>query len=243
VLAIATAALSGAAHPALPGFLNALAGPLSHYGIWAVLLLVLVEDFGVPAPGETVIIAAAVYAGAGQLNVVSVGVAGFIAAVLGDNIGFAIGRFGGRALAERWGRYVFLTPERLDKAQAFFDRKGSWIIVAARYIEGLRQANGIIAGLSGMNWFRFLACNMLGAALWVGTWVTAGYFAGHHITTIYDDVTRYALFAAIAAVALVIAWIARHRLRRRRRRATARAAEDHEDAAEDHEDNAVTTKP
>jgi membrane protein DedA with SNARE-associated domain len=239
VLAIATAALSGAAHPALPGFLNALAGPLSHYGIWAVLLLVLVEDFGVPAPGETVIIAAAVYAGAGQLNVVSVGVAGFIAAVLGDNIGFAIGRFGGRALAERWGRYVFLTPQRLDKAQAFFDRKGSWIIVAARYVEGLRQANGIIAGLSGMNWLRFLACNMLGAALWVGTWVTAGYFAGHHITTIYDDVTRYALFATIAAVALVIAWIARHWLRRRRRRATAPAAEDRED----HEDKTAASKP
>ena len=231
MLATATAALSGAAHPALPGFLNALAGPLSHYGIWAVLLLVLVEDFGVPAPGETVLIAAAIYAGAGELNVVSVGVTGFVAAVLGDNIGFAIGRYGGRALAERWGRYVFLTPKRLDKAQAFFDRQGSWIIVFARYIEGLRQANGIIAGFSGMNWLRFLACNMLGAALWVGTWVTAGYFAGHHITTIYDDVTRYSLFAVIAAAAIVIAWIAVHRLRRRRHRAAARAAEDHEDKA------------
>jgi membrane protein DedA with SNARE-associated domain len=231
VLATATAALSSAAHPALPGFLNALAGPLSHYGIWAVLLLILVEDFGVPAPGETVLIAAAVYAGAGQLNVVSVGITAFVAAVLGDNIGFAIGRYGGRALVERWGRYVFLTPKRLDKAQAFFERRGGWIIVAARYIEGLRQANGIIAGISGMSWLRFLACNLLGAALWVGTWVPAGYFAGHHITAIYDDVTRYALFAAIAAAVLITAWIAVRRLRRRRHQAAARAAADHEGKA------------
>ena len=232
VLSIAAAALSGAAHPALPGFLNALSGPLQRFGVWAVLLLVLVEDFGVPAPGETVLIAAAIYAGAGQLNVVTVGVAGFVAAVLGDNIGFAIGRYGGRALAERWGRYVFLTPARLDKAQAFFDRQGGWIIVFARYVEGLRQANGIIAGISGMRWLRFLACNVLGAALWVGTWVTAGYFAGHHITTIYNGVSRYSLYAAVAAVVLVAAWLAFHLRRRRRHRAASPAAEDADDTSD-----------
>jgi membrane protein DedA with SNARE-associated domain len=229
VLTTAAAALSGAAHPVLPGFLNTLAGPLAHYGLWAVLLLVLVEDFGVPAPGETVLIAAAIYAGAGQLNIVAVGVTGFVAAVLGDNVGFAIGRYGGRALAERWGRYVFLTPKRLDKAQAFFDRQGGWIVVGARFVEGLRQANGIIAGISGMRWLRFLACNMLGAALWVGTWVTAGYFAGHHITTIYDAVTRYSLYAAGAAVVLVAVWLAFHLRHRRRHRNAATDAEDASD--------------
>src|SRR5256885_10495901 len=112
--------------PPLPGFLNSLAGPLDHYGLWAVLLFVLIEDFGIPVPGETVLIAAAVYAGAGRLNVVAVGVVGFAAAVIGDNIGFAIGHFGGRAAALRWGRYVFLTEERLDKAAGFFDRHGAW---------------------------------------------------------------------------------------------------------------------
>ena len=83
---------------------------------------------------------------------------------------------------ERWGKYVFLTPERLDKAEAFFNRHGGKIIVIARFIEGLRQANGIIAGITGMHWLRFLAFNALGAALWVGTWVSVGYFAGaaHH---------------------------------------------------------------
>ena len=142
-------AAAQASSPPLPGFLDSLAGPLDHFGYWAVLLFVLVEDFGIPVPGETVLIAASVYAGTGRLSVIMVGVIGFVAAVIGDNIGFAIGHYGGRALVLRWGRYVRLTEERLDKAEAFFDRHGAWIITIARLIEGLRQANGIIAGIVG----------------------------------------------------------------------------------------------
>jgi membrane protein DedA with SNARE-associated domain len=214
--ALGSTGLSGGPQPVLPGFLNALASPLAHYGVWAILLLVLLEDFGIPVPGETVLIAGAVFAGSGRLNVVAVGVVGFAAALLGDNIGYAIGRFGGRALVDRWGRYVFLTPERVDKAEAFFNRHGGKIIVLARFIEGLRQANGIIAGISGMHWLRFVAFNALGAALWVGTWVTVGYYAGQHITTIYDAITRYALYVLIAAVVLIVAWIAYHLYKRHR---------------------------
>ena len=117
--------LASGAPPPLPGFLNALAGPLDHFGYWAVLLLVMLEDFGIPVPGETILIAASVYAGAGRLNVVAVAVVGFVAALIGDNIGFAIGHFGGRALVLRWGRYVRLTEERLDKDEAFFNHHGA----------------------------------------------------------------------------------------------------------------------
>ena len=200
----------------LPGFLEALASPLEHYGLWAIFFLVLVEDFGIPVPGETVIIAASIYAGSGRLNVVAVGVVAFFAAVFGDNIGYGIGRFGGRRLVDRWGKYVFLTPERLDKAEEFFDRQGAKIITIARFIEGLRQANGIIAGITKMHWLRFIAYNALGAALWVGTWVSIGYFAGQHINTIYSVITRYSLYVAIAAVVLIVGLIARHVVRRRR---------------------------
>lgn len=202
--------------PPLPGFLNSLAGPLDRYGIWAVLLFVMIEDFGIPVPGETVLIAASVYAGAGRLSVVAAGVAGFAAAVIGDNIGFAIGHFGGRALALRWGHYVFLTEERLDKAERFFDRRGAWIITVARFIEGLRQANGIVAGITGMRWLRFLAFNALGAALWVGTWVSVGYLAGSHIDTIYRYITRCSYHVVIALGVVIAALIARHLLRRHR---------------------------
>jgi membrane protein DedA with SNARE-associated domain len=220
VLTTIAAALSSGPQPALPGFLEALASPLEHYGLWGIFALVLIEDFGIPVPGETVIIAGAIYAGSGRLNVVGVGVTAFVAAVIGDNIGYGIGRFGGRRLVDRWGKYVFLTPERLDKAEEFFDRQGAKIITLARFIEGLRQANGIIAGIAKMHWLRFLVYNALGAALWVGTWVSIGYFAGQHINAIYDVITRYSLYVAIAAVVVIVALIARHVMRKRRRLAT-----------------------
>ena len=214
--------------PPLPGFLNALAGPLGHYGYWLILALVVLEDFGVPVPGETVIIAAAIFAGHQQLNVVAVGVIAFVAAVIGDNIGFAIGHCGGRAVALRWGRYVFLTEERLDKAAVFFDRHGGKIIVVARFIEGLRQANGIIAGISGMHWRRFVIFNMLGAALWVGTWVSLGYLAGDHIDTIYHYIGLYSYYVLIAAAVLLAAYVTWRILRRRSRSREQEASEAQE---------------
>jgi membrane protein DedA with SNARE-associated domain len=216
------------AAPELPGFLGSLAPVLNHYGYLAVAVLVLVEDFGIPVPGETILIAAALYAGAGRLNVVAVGVIAFICAIIGDNIGFLIGHFGGRALALRYGKYVFLTPARLDKTEQFFEHHGGKIIVAARFIEGLRQANGIVAGITGMHWKRFIPFNALGAALWVGLWVSVGYLAGSHITTIYEQITRYSLYVLIAvvvAVAVLIGLRVRKHRRERRARAEAKGTE------------------
>jgi membrane protein DedA with SNARE-associated domain len=219
--------LLAAAAQHLPGALHSLEPTLDHYGYLAVTGLVLVEDFGVPVPGETVLILAAVYAGTGRLNIFLVALLGFCGALLGDNIGFAIGHFGGRRLVERYGRYVFLTPERLDKATAFFERHGGKIIIVARFIEGLRQANGIIAGTTGMHWRRFLVFNAIGAALWVGVWVTIGYVSGSHIDSIYATATRYSVYFGIAVGVLVVAYIARRVVRRRR----ARAAESAPDSS------------
>lgn len=214
------AAMAAAAPPHLPGVLHALEPTLNHYGYLAVVGLVLLEDFGVPVPGETTLILAAVYAGAGRLNIVLVALLGFLAAVAGDNIGFAIGHFGGRRVVERYGRYILLTPERLDKATGFFERHGGKVVTVARFIEGLRQANGIIAGISGMHWAKFLAFNALGAALWVAVWTGVGYLSGSHINTIYHTATRYSTYLAIAVGVLVLAYIA-HRLIQRPRRPTA----------------------
>jgi membrane protein DedA with SNARE-associated domain len=226
--------------PHLPGFLNSLAGPLDHFGYWAVLLFVMIEDFGVPVPGETILIAAAVYAGAGRLNVLAVGVIGFVVAVIGDNIGFAIGHYGGRTLVLRWGRYVRLTGERLDKAEIFFQRHGAWIIAVARFIEVLRQVNGIVAGTAGLRWRRFLAFNALGAALWAGTWVSLGYLAGNHIDAIYHDITRYSRYLVIVLSVVLAAYIAQHILRHTRRRTvpTSRQAK-----ASQAQDESKTTAP
>ncbi len=143
---------------------------------------------------------------------------GFLGAVAGDNIGFAIGHFGGRPLIERWGRYILLTPERLDKATDFFERRGASIIIIARFVEGLRQANGIVVGTTGMHWARFLLFNSIGAALWVGVWSSVGYFSGSHIDSIYATATRYSVYFGIAVGLALIGYITWRVLRARRER-------------------------
>jgi membrane protein DedA with SNARE-associated domain len=206
----------------LPGVLHSLQPTLDHYGYLAVGGLLFLEDFGVPVPGETALILGAVYAGTGRLNIWLVALIGFLAAVLGDNVGFAIGHFGGRPLIERYGKYILLTPERYAKVTDFFERKGATIIIVARFIEGLRQANGIVAGSTGMHWARFLVFNMIGAALWVGVWTSVGYFSGNNIDSIYNTVTKYTVYFGIAFGILVVGYIA-WRVRKARRERAERA--------------------
>ncbi|MDQ1705983.1 MAG: hypothetical protein QOF18_2349 [Frankiaceae bacterium] len=201
----------------LPGVFHSLEGTLHHWGYLAVAGFLFFEDFGVPLPGETMLIAASLYAGAGHLNIWLVALVGFLAAVLGDNLGYLIGRKGGRELVEKFGKYLFVTPERLDRAEAFFSKHGGKIVVIARFIEGLRQLNGIIAGTVEMPWRRFLLCNALGAAMWVAVWTSLGYLAGNHVETISRDFTYFAIGAGVLLVAFIV-W---HVLRRRKHKRAA----------------------
>ncbi|MCW3842534.1 DedA family protein [Micromonospora yasonensis] len=185
---------------------NFLTNLVAHYGYLGLALLVGVESFGVPAPGETAIILAAGYAAHGQLAIVGVAVTAFLAAVIGDSIGYLIGRTGGRRIILRYGRYLRLTPERFARLEAVMSRHGPKLVVVARFVEGLRQFNGIIAGATGMPWRRFVAYNALGAAAWVGVWATAGYVAGDHIRAIVADLHRFQWYLLAAAVVLALAY-------------------------------------
>ena len=199
----------------VPAVIQALAPTVDKYGYLGVGVLLMLEDFGVPAPGETVLIAAAFFAGLGQLNLLGVIFIGIAGAVIGDNIGFAIGHFGGHPLVERVGRYVFITPERLHKTEKFFNKNGGKMVVVARFIEGLRQLNGIIAGLSEMRWPAFLIYNVIGASIWVIVWATLGYFGGSHIATFL----RYQLYLTLSVLLFIIIYIAYKVLGRRHRKA------------------------
>ena len=206
--------------PALPGVFASLAPILVAHGYLAVFGFLFIESFGAPVPGQTMLMAAGVFAGAGRLNVAGVAILGFVAAVAGDNVGYLIGHFGGRRLVLRFGRYVFVTEKRLTKAEGFFRRHGGKIVAVARFIDGLRQLNGIVAGIAGMPWQRFLAFNALGAAAWVGVWTSAGYFAGGHLTAIYDEFHRYQALVLLLAGAVIVAVLA-HWLWRRQRQSGA----------------------
>jgi membrane protein DedA with SNARE-associated domain len=204
----------------LPSFLQPVAGPLDHYGYWAIALLLLLENIGVPVvPGELALIAGAVFAGTGRagLNVVVVGVIAVACCFAGAEIGYGIGRAGGRAVVLRYGRYAFVREHHLDRAEAAVTRFGGPLVVIARFIVGLREFNGIIAGITGMDWRRFLIFNGIGAALWVTVWVSIGYLAGDHLTAIYRDATRYGVYVVAALVALLAAYIVRRIMNRRRR--------------------------
>ena len=211
----------------LPGFLNSVAGPLDHYGYWAIALLLLLENIGVPViPGELAMIAAAIYAATGRagLNIVVVGIVAAIATFAGAEVGYLIGRYAGRELILRYGRYVLIKPHHLDRAEAVEARYGGIFVVIARYIVGLREANGIIAGITQMRWVTFSTYNLIGACAWVATWATIGDIAGSHIDAIYKNVNRYALYVLIVLAVLLAAYIIQRVWRGRRGTSGAPAA-------------------
>jgi membrane protein DedA with SNARE-associated domain len=198
----------------IPSYIQALAPLISQYGYLALAGLLFLEDFGLPVPGETVLVAAAFYAGLGKLNIVMVIIIGFVAAVLGDNFGYSIGWLGGRPLVEKWGRYILLTSERLDKAQSYFNNHGGKIVAGARFIDGLRQLNGIIAGISEMRWVKFLSFNMIGAAIWVSFWALIAYYGSSYINTFL----HVELYLTIATICLIAGRIIYRRIIKSRRR-------------------------
>lgn len=187
----------------IPIVIQSLFPIVDTYGYLAVGGLIFLEDFGMPTPGETVLITAAFFAGLGHLNIVLVALVAIVGAVIGDNVGFAIGEYGGRSLLNRFGKYVLLTPERVDKAEAFFNRHGGKIIIIARFVAGLRQTNGLIAGISEIKWLKFIMFNIIGAVLWVSLWSAVGYFGGSHIGIFL----RYQLYFTITVIAAVVLFI------------------------------------
>jgi membrane protein DedA with SNARE-associated domain len=190
-------------------------GLLEQYGYLAIFVVVFVESFGVPAPGQTIIIVGAAYAAGGHLDVVIVALCALVAAIGGDCIGYLIGRSGGHRVLLRFGRYVRLTPERLAKLEGFMGRHGAKVVAVARFVDGLRQLNGVIAGATEVPWRRFLAFNAIGAVAWVGVWSTAGYLAGDHLDAIEKVIGRYQWLTVVVVVLVLGGYLALHLSRRR----------------------------
>jgi membrane protein DedA with SNARE-associated domain len=151
---------------------------IQQYGLYAIFAIIYLESFGAPLPGESVLIASSLLAIRGDLAVGDLFFAVWTAAVLGDSTGYAIGRFGGRPLLRRYGWLVKLTPERLEKLEELFRRRGPIIVFGARFVVVLRQLNGVVAGSVGMAWHSFVFANILGAALWAAVWSVGPYFFG-----------------------------------------------------------------
>lgn len=188
----------------LPHIIQVAAPFVSKYGYFGVGGLLLIESIGIPLPGETTLVAAALFAGIGQLNIFLVILVGIAAAVIGDNIAFAVGNYGGRQVVDKYGKYIFMPKDRYQKFEDFFNRNGGKVVVIARFIDGLRQLNGLIAGTSNMKWPKFLTFNFIGATIWVLVWTIIGYFGGNHIQT----VLKYQAYVTIIFITILIGFIA-----------------------------------
>jgi membrane protein DedA with SNARE-associated domain len=160
--------------------LRALEPWLHHYGAAAIFAILVLESLGLPLPGESLLILAAVLAEHGDISVPGLLIAAWAGAVIGDNIGYLVGRLLGHTLIWRYGGRIGLTPERIRKVETVFARYGPMTVIFARFFNVLRQLNGIIAGTARMEWRRFLLFNALGGALWVLVWTSIGLYLGAH---------------------------------------------------------------
>jgi membrane protein DedA with SNARE-associated domain len=183
-----------------------------HYGVFAVFLIVAIEALGAPVPGESLLIFASVLAGRGEMSLPDLLIFAWAGAVLGDNIGYAIGRTLGRGTVLRYGAKVGLTDARFTTVESIFRRYGSATVLFARFFNILRQLNGIVAGILGMSWLRFLLFNALGGALWVVVWVLAATYFTEHLgilTTLAHHTKVVAIILVVGILIFAIACLAR----------------------------------
>lgn len=221
----------------LPGVFGTIAPYMDDFGYLAVVAFVFIENLGIPFfPGEAALVLGGIYTVTGELSLVPLLIIAFTAAVLGDNAGFALGRYGGRPLALKLGRRFGLSHKVLDRVEAFYERNGSWVVAAGRFLPLLRHLNGLVAGITTLKWPRFLAANMIGAAIWVGVWVTVGLHAGSHLEAIDSFIQRF--FRILVVLVFVIITIATVRFRAKRRAAMAEEAAE-EAAAKSAEEEAI----
>lgn len=184
---------------------------LARYGYAVVFVGVFLENAGVPVPGETALLAGAALAHSGRLSLVWVIVTAIGGATLGDNLGFWIGRRGGRSLAERYGGRVGLTRARLALFDRFFVRHGAKTVFIARFVTGLRVVGAVLAGGSGMSWRTFLFYNATGAIVWATVVGTAGYLLGQSWAVLEQWIGRTSLAGLAVVLVLTAIIIARWR--------------------------------
>jgi membrane protein DedA with SNARE-associated domain len=186
----------------------------THHGLPILFLVVMLESFGIPLPGETALIFFGVLASQGNYNIAAVIAVAAAAAIVGDNLGYwLIGRLGGRALFRRNRWLKRWSDSLLPRAEAIMQRHGGKTVFFGRFIAILRFTAAWVAGLGRMPWWRFLFWNALGGIVWATAFGLAAFYGGKAVA---DAIARYGLFAAAGVVVLlVLAWVVFHFGKRR----------------------------
>jgi membrane protein DedA with SNARE-associated domain len=179
------------------------------HGLPLLFLVVMIESFGVPLPGETALIAFAVLASQGHYSIAWVIAIAAAGAIVGDNLGYwLIGRYGGRALFERWGPLRRYSERVLPPAERLMARRGGIVVFFGRFVSVLRYTVAWVAGLGRMPWWRFLFWNALGGICWATAVGLIAYYAGNAAA---HAIQRYGIYAAaVIAGVVVIGWFLTH---------------------------------
>jgi membrane protein DedA with SNARE-associated domain len=211
--------------------LQILQDALRILGYPAVTLFIMIESAGIPFPGETMLLLASFYAAIDQqLHLPIIIACAALGAIVGDNLGYLVGRTGGRAFVDRFGRYIFLQPKHIDRAEKFFAKHGDKTVFFGRFIAILRAWAAFLAGVNHMRWRTFLVYNAAGGILWAIIYGSLGYFAGRFLHDNFAEVERLArtlgwIGAGLAVVVVVAAFVIFRVMHTRRISTTSRTAE------------------
>lgn len=175
------------------------------YGYWAIFAGILLENTGIPIPGETITLVGGFLAGSGELNYFWVLGAATVGAVIGDNLGYWIGYYGGWALLTRVGRLFRLKEEQLISVRDRFAENAAQAVILGRFIALLRIFAGPLAGTAKMPYWQFLACNLVGAVLWAGVTVSLAYFVGTRVSL--EQLMVWISQFTFVALGLLAAWV------------------------------------
>jgi membrane protein DedA with SNARE-associated domain len=190
---------------------NQLAQLIAAHGYWIVAVVVALESMGVPAPGETALVTAAIFAGTTQrLTIGWVVAAAAIGAIVGDNIGYAIGRRFGYSLLIRYGALVRIDTKRIKLGQYLFARHGGKVVFFGRFVALLRAVAAIMAGINCMPWRRFLFFNASGGVVWAAGYGTAAYAFGARVERLHGTVAWFGLTLAGLACVAAFWWLRGH---------------------------------
>jgi membrane protein DedA with SNARE-associated domain len=187
---------------------------VAHYGYWAVGTALLLENVGLPLPGETILLLASFLAfSQHDLQLSWIVLVGTAVTTIGGSLGFALGHHGGRPLLDRYLRVLRIPPATLVRGENLFARFGAVTIFFARFVFGIRLVAGPLAGVLRMPWRKFLLWNFFGAVAWVTTISTVGYFFGRHWGRLERVLKRFDIAVVILVALFAVFWWYRNRLR------------------------------
>ncbi len=197
-------------HIASQTFINLL----NSYGYAAVLIFVAIESTGIPFPGETMLLVAAIYAGTTHhLSIIWIIAAAAAGAIIGDNLGFWVGREGGYRLLRCYGRYIRLDEGKLKLGLYFFRKHGGKVVFFGRFVAVLRAWAAFLAGSNRMPWDRFLIFNALGGIIWATIYGLGGYFLGDAVHRVTRPVGIITLILAIVIIIVSVIFVRRNERR------------------------------